>query len=255
MKNLLLITVLLFSSIPAFASSGGSNSALHPKKMAWEFDGFFGRFDRQSAQRGYQVYSEICSACHGLRLLAYRNLQEIGFSEDEVKYIAGSASVLDGPNDNGDMFMRPALPSDRFVGPFANEKQARAANGGALPPDLSLIVKSRPDGANYIYSLLTGFAKEPEHFELAEGKYYNPYFEGRQIAMVPPLGDDELVEYKDGTYASKEQMVIDVVNFLQFVSEPEMEMRKKMGVRVLIFLAIMITLFAIAKKRIWKKVK
>jgi len=248
------IIVLLLLSGQAIASSGGSTAALHPKKIGWEFDGFFGRFDKQSIQRGYQIYDEICSACHNLRLLHYRNLQEIGFSKEEVKYIAAEHRVIDGPDDNGDMFMRPALPSDKFVGPFANEQQARIANGGAFPPDLSLIVKARPNGANYIYSILTGFTDPVEGFELTPGRYYNPYFENRQIGMPPPLGD-ELVEYQDGTYPSEEQMAIDIVNFLQFAAEPEMEDRKKMGVRVIIFLIITIILFAISKKRIWRRVK
>jgi ubiquinol-cytochrome c reductase cytochrome c1 subunit len=256
MKRALFIITLLISTLlskQVLASSDNANSALHPTQMRWEFDGFFGRLDKQSAQRGFQVYKEVCSSCHGLKLASYRNLQDIGFNEDEVKQIASEYDVADGPNDEGEMFERPGLPSDRFISPYPNENAARALNGGAYPPDLSLMVKARPDGANYIYSLLTGFKDAPKHFELTEGKYYNPYFEGRQISMIPPLSDDEIVEYSDGTYPTQEQMAIDVVNFLQFVAEPEMEKRKKMGVRTMIFLAIMTTLFMIAKKRVWKK--
>lgn len=254
MKKLSLILTIIFSIDNAIASSEESpTSALHPKHIDWEFDGFLGRVDKQSVQRGYQVYKEVCSACHSLKLLSYRNLQDIGFSEAEVKQIASEYIVTDGPNDEGEMFERAALPSDRFVGPFANEQAARAANGGALPPDLSLIVKARHDGANYVYSLITGFTNAPEGFHLAEGKFYNPYFEGRQIGMTPPLADDGAVEYKDGTTATKEQMAMDVVNFLQFAAEPEMEQRKKMGIAVIIFLVILTILFAIAKKRIWKR--
>ena len=229
--------------------------ALHPKKMKWEFDGFFGRFDKASIQRGYQVYKEVCSACHSLKLMSYRNLQDIGFSENEVKQIASEYLVQDGPNGDGDMFERPGLPSDKFVGPYANEQSARSANGGAYPPDLSLIVKARHDGANYVYSLLTGYKDAPEGFELAEGKNYNPYFEGRQISMPSPINDDGQVEYKDGTIATKEQMIMDVVNFLQYASEPETEHRKKMGVRTMIFLGILLLLLVLAKKAIWKNVK
>ncbi len=249
-----LILVIIFSINNTLASVGeGSTSALHPKQIDWEFDGFLGRTDKQSIQRGYQVYKEVCSACHSLKLFSYRNLRDIGFSEAETKQIASEYMVTDGPNDDGEMFERGALPSDHFVGPFANEQAARAANGGALPPDLSLIIKARHEGANYVYSLITGFANAPEEFHVTEGKYYNPYFEGRQIGMTPPLAEDGTVEYKDGTVATKEQMAMDVVNFLQFVSEPEMEQRKKIGVAVMIFLAILTILFAIAKKRIWKK--
>jgi ubiquinol-cytochrome c reductase cytochrome c1 subunit len=252
-KKLIAIIFILFSS-NAFASGSGSNVAIHPKQLKWEFDGFLGRFDRQSIQRGYQVYKEVCSSCHSMDLASYRNLQEVGFAEGEVKQIASEYSVVDGPDDEGEMFERPALPSDRFVSPFANEQAARASNGGAFPPDLSLMVKARPDGANYVYSLLTGFADAPHDFEMAEGKYYNPYFAGRQIAMAPPI-DDDSVEYLDGTNATKEQIAIDVVNFLQFIAEPETERRKKMGVKVMIYLALMTILFAIAKKAVWRRVK
>ena len=253
-KFLLFITIILSSNL-ALASEESPTEALHPKHLNWEFDGFFGSFDKQSIQRGYQVYKEVCSSCHSMKLMAYRNLQDIGFSESEVKQIASEYMITDGPDDSGEMFERPALPSDHFVSPFANEQAARASNGGALPPDLSLIVKARHSGPNYVYSILTGFAEAPEGFKMNEGKYYNPYFAGRQISMPPPLPDDGAVEYKDGTFATKEQMAIDVVNFLQFAAEPELEDRKKMGIRAMIFLAIMTILFAIAKKLLWKKVK
>lgn len=256
MKKLLL-TLLLLPTL-AFASEShdhGSSAAIHPKQMKWEFDGAFGRFDRASAQRGYQVYKEVCSACHSLNRMAFRNLTAIGFSEDEVKQLASEASITDGPNDDGEMFDRPGLPSDKFTAPYANEQAARAANGGAYPPDLSLIVKARHDGANYVYSLLTGFADTPEGFHMAEGKSYNPYFEGRQIGMPQPISDDGQVDYRDGTVATKEQMAIDVVNFLQFVAEPETEARKKMGIRTMIFLAILFVILLAAKKAVWKKVQ
>ncbi len=253
-KFIFLISLLLLPNL-AWANEESPTAAYHPKQLDWEFEGFFGSFDRQSIQRGYQVYKEVCSACHGVRLLAYRNLQEIGFSEAEVKQLASEYVVIDGPDDFGEMFERPALPSDRLVSPFANEQAARAANGGAYPVDLSLIIKARHQGANYVYSLLTGFAEAPEEFEMVEGKYYNPYFAGHQISMPSPLPDDGTVEYTDGTVATKEQMAIDVVNFLQFTAEPKMESRKQMGVKAMIFLAIMTILFAVAKKLVWKQVK
>ena len=256
MKKLLL-TLLLLPTL-AFASEShdhNSSAALHPKQMKWEFDGAFGRFDSASAQRGYQVYKEVCSSCHSLNRMAFRHLTAIGFSEDEVKQLASEASITDGPNDDGEMFDRPGLPSDKFVAPYANEQAARAANGGAFPPDLSLIVKARHDGANYVYSLLTGFSDAPEGFQMAEGKSYNPYFEGRQIGMPQPIADDGQVDYRDGTTATKEQMAIDVVNFLQFVAEPETEARKKMGLRTMIFLGILFVILLAAKKAVWRKVE
>lgn len=259
MKKIVILLCLISSS--AFANSGSqhdlanSTNALHPKQIKWEFDGLFGGIDKASAQRGYQIYREICSSCHTLKLFAYRNLAGIGFSEDEIKKIASEATINDGPNDEGEMFERPGLPSDKFSGPYANEQAARAANGGAYPPDLSLIIKARHDGANYVYSILNGYKDAPEGFEMAEGKNYNPYFEGRQISMPVPIGDDGQVEYKDGTYSTKEQMSMDVVNFLQYVAEPEMEHRKKMGVRTMVFLAILFFILLAAKKAIWKNVQ
>ncbi|HLD77364.1 MAG TPA: cytochrome c1 [Rickettsiales bacterium] len=260
MKKLFTI-IFIFVFNQAFASSSSlhdgvlSVSALHPKKLKWTFDGFFGSIDKASAQRGFQVYKEICSSCHGLKLVAYRNLEDIGFAPEEVKFIASQYLVQDGPDDEGEMFERPGLPSDRFVSPYTNDNQARASNGGALPPDLSLIIKARHDGANYVYSLLTGYKKAPDEFPLVEGKNYNPYFEGRQIAMPEPITDDGQVEYGDGTYATKEQMIIDVVNFLQYAAEPETEKRKKMGVRTMIFLLALFAILLAAKKAVWRDVK
>lgn len=244
----LLISALLALGVTTAAYASGDQKA--PKEMAWQFDGMLGTVDRASAQRGFQVYKEVCSSCHSLKRVAFRNLMEIGFSEGEVKTIAAGYSVTDGPNDEGEMFQRPGLPSDRFVPPFPNDKAARAANGGALPPDLSLIIKARPNGANYVYSLLTGYEEAPEHVEVLAGQYYNPYFPGGVLSMAPPLTNG-LVTFGDGTNASVEQMAKDVVNFLQWAAEPEMEQRKRMGIKVLVFLAIMSVLFYIAKKRIW----
>lgn len=251
------VTTFLVSAVMAVAAATGAQAAgdqKHPKQVDWQFDGMFGTVDRASAQRGFQVYKEVCAACHGLDHVAYRNLMDLGFSEGEVKTIAAGYSVQDGPNDEGDMFERPALPSDRFVNPYANEKAARATNGGAFPPDLSLIVKARHDGGNYLYSLLTGYEDAPEGHAISAGQYYNPYFPGGNIAMPPPLMND-LITYQDGTNASTEQMAKDVTNFLQWAAEPEMEQRKRMGIKVLVFLAIMTVMFYIAKQRIWSDVK
>lgn len=248
MKKIFLALLLLSGS--AFAAG----DAEHPKQVKWPFDGFTGTVDRQSAQRGFQVYKEVCASCHALKRNSYRDLLALGFSEAEVKAIAAEANVKDGPNEAGDMFERPGRISDHFVAPFANDNAARASNNGALPPDLSLIVKARPDGANYVYSLLTGYTEAPEGFKVSDGMHYNAYFPGHQIAMAQPIHDGQ-VTYQDGVEASVDQMSHDVVNFLQWAAEPEMETRKRMGLKVFGYLAVFTVLFYVAKKRIWKNVK
>lgn len=249
-KRILTTIIVVLVSSNCYAGGG----AKKPLQMVWPFEGVFGTFDRQAAQRGAQVYLEVCSACHGLNHLYYRNLIELGFSEAEVKEIAGSKMVLDGPDDMGEMFERKAIPSDIFVSPYPNEEAARAANNGAHPVDLSLIIKAREDGANYLYSLLTGYQDPPENVTLMPGLYYNPYFEGGQIAMPAPLSPDQ-VEFMDGTPATVEQMSRDVAIFLQWAAEPEMEHRKSMGLRVMIFLTIFTIFFFITKKKLWRNVK
>lgn len=237
---------LLMAAAPAFANSG----AEEPKQVEWAFDGVFGKFDKPAVQRGFQVYKEVCSACHSLKLVSFRQLQGIGFSEAEVKSLAAGYTVKDGPNDMGEMFDRPGRPSDIIPGPYANDNAARAANNGALPPDQSLLVKAREDGANYIYSILTGYAEAPEGVTVPTGAHYNPYMDGHVIKMAPPLKDDS-VTYQDGTKASLEQEAHDVVSFLQWAAEPEMEERKSMGIHVMLFLGAMTCFFYVVKKRIW----
>lgn len=232
-----------------------SEDAMPPKKEQWPFDGLFGKFDREAVQRGYKVYKEVCSACHSMDLIAFRTLTELGFSQGEVKALASEYQIADGPNDQGEMFQRPRTPADFFPAPFQNEQSARASNGGAYPPDLSLIIKARADGANYVYSLLTGFNEEnKEKLEIPSGMYYNPYFPGHKIAMAPPLTEGQ-VTFDDGTDATIEQMAKDVVAFLQWAAEPEMEARKRMGIKTLLFLIVFTGLFIEAKRRIWKDVK
>jgi len=223
----------------------------HPKQMDWSFDGVFGRTDKQSIQRGFQVYKEVCSACHALKRVSFRQLEAVGFSEAEIKSLAASYSVKDGPNDDGEMFERPGLPSDAYPSPYANEKASRGANNGAYPPDMSLIIKARSDGANYVYSLLTGYGQTPpEHLSVPEGAHYNPYMDGGVIKMALPLSEDG-VTYQDSTKATIDQQAQDVVNFLQWTAEPEMEARKSMGIKVMIFLSIMTVFFYLIKKRVW----
>lgn len=248
--SVILLSIATFTAVPAHASS----DAEHPVDIHWPFDGMFGAVDRQAAQRGFQVYKEVCASCHSLHRVAFRSLTEIGFSEAEVKALAAEYSVMDGPNDDGEMFERAARPSDHFVAPFPNDKAARASNNGAYPPDLDLIIKSRMNGPDYVYSLLTGYHEKPEHVELRDGMNYNPYFPGAQIGMPAPLSEGA-VEYQDGTPATVDRMARDVVIFLQWAAEPEMEARKSMGIKVLMFLALFTVLFYFAKKVTWRNVK
>ncbi len=247
-----IITVILISFLANICYA--SSDVKQPKQVRWPFEGMFGSFDRQAAQRGAQIYLEVCSACHGLKHLYYRNLKAIGFSEAEIKAIASSKNITDGPDDFGDMFERHGLPFDSFIPPYPNEAAARAANNGALPVDLSLIVKAREDGANYLFSLLTGYSDPPQNMNIMPGLYYNPYFEGKQIAMPAPLVEDQ-VEFIDGTTATVSQMARDVTIFLQWAAEPEMEHRKSIGLKAMIFLSILTILFFIAKNRIWARLK
>ncbi|MDX2072797.1 MAG: cytochrome c1 [Alphaproteobacteria bacterium] len=242
------LALLAVTTLEAHASSDQK----HPKQVKWSFDGVLGRVDKPSAQRGLQVYKEVCAACHGLSRVAFRSLADLGFSEGEIKALAKDYSVKDGPNDEGEMFERPGLPSDKFVPPYPNENAARAANNGAYPPDLSLIIKARPDGANYLYSLLTGYEEPPADMQLPDGQHYNPYFPGHKLAMPAPLSDGQ-VTYEDGTEASLDQMSKDVVNFLQWTAEPEMEHRKQMGIKVLLYLLVFTAFAYVAKKHIWRK--
>ncbi len=246
-----IITLLLLLTSKNLFAAGGE--LIEYEQHNWSFDGFFGKVDRQSAQRGYQVYKEVCAACHSMKRVYFRNLTELGFSEAEVKTLAAEYQVTDGPDEYGDMYDRAAKPSDTFPKPFPNENAARASNNGAYPPDLSLMVKARPDGANYLYSLLNGYVEKPDDMIMGAGMYYNKYFSGGQIAMANPLSEG-LVEYMDGTEATVEQMSIDLVNFLQWTAEPEMEQRNKMGIRTLIYLVIFTLLFMVAKRRVWRNV-
>jgi ubiquinol-cytochrome c reductase cytochrome c1 subunit len=231
------------------------------KTQEWGFNGFFGSFDQAQLKRGFQVYKDVCSACHSMNLLHYRDLEKIGFSEDEVKSIAAEVQVQDGPNDAGDMFDRPGKPSDPFKAPFANEQQARASNNGALPPDFSLIAKSRAgagftgyEGADYIYSLMTSYQDPPPAgFKLGANMHYNEAFKGHQIAMPPPLSDDA-VNYADGTKASLDQEAKDVANFLTWASETDLEERHRTGIKAILFLVIFTLLVYATKRRVWADV-
>jgi len=221
----------------------------------WNFKGIFGTFDRASLQRGYQVYQEVCSGCHSVQHLSYRNLSEEGgpeFSIEEAKTIAAQFEIEDGPNSDGEMFMRPARLSDKFVKPYPNVEAATAANGGAYPPDMSVLTKARVGGADYVYSLLLGYEDPPTGFELDDGVYYNKYMAGNKIKMSAPLMDG-IVEYADGTEATTTQMSKDVAEFLAWVSEPHLEAQHRMGFKAIIYLIILLTLVYMSKQKVWSR--
>ncbi|PKU23920.1 cytochrome c1 [Telmatospirillum siberiense] len=239
---------LLAVAIPAAAEEG---PAL--ERQNWSWHGPFGQYDKAQLRRGFQVFREICSNCHSMKLVAYRNLGDLGFTEDEIKAIAAEKQVQDGPNDQGDMYARPARPSDRFVPPFPNDQAARVASNGALPPDLSLMTKARVGGPDYVYGILTGFKDTPpEGVTIPDGMYYNTAFPGHQIAMPPPVNDDQ-VTYADGTKATKEQISKDAVAFLNWAAEPELDQRHSLGVKTLIFVFVMTILFYALKRKIWAR--
>ena len=256
MKNLYkffsIIIIIIASNSYSFAAE-----KVEYLKTDWSFKGLFGKFDRASLQRGYQVYTEVCAACHSMKYLSYRNLAEKGgpeFSESEVKAIAASFDIMDGPNSDGDMFTRPGKLSDKFVKPYDNVKAAEAANGGAYPPDMSVLVKARGGGVDYIYSLLQGYEEPPSGVTLDDGVHYNKYMYGNKIKMAAPLSDD-LIEYGDGTKASVEQMSKDVTTFLMWAAEPHLEARHQMGFKAIVYLIILTTLVYFSMKKIWSRVK
>ena len=223
----------------------------------WTFKGLFGKFDRASLQRGYQVYTEVCASCHSMKYLSYRNLSEKGgpeFSEAEAKAIAASFEVTDGPDSTGEMFTRPAKLSDKFVMPYANDEEAKSAKGGAYPPDMSVLVKARKGGADYVYSLLLGYEDPPSGIKLDDGVYYNKYMYGNKIKMDNQLSDG-LVEYSDGTTASVEQMSKDVTTFLMWSAEPHLESRHQMGFKAIVYLIILTILVYFSMKRIWSRIE
>jgi len=254
--NSLLVKIFFIAFVTTISNSAYSEEKkIEFIKNDWSFEGIFGTFDRSSLQRGYQVYQEVCSGCHSIQHLSYRNLSEKGgpeFSLDEAKAIAAQFEVTDGPNDDGEMFTRPRRLSDKFVNPFPNIQAATAANGGAYPPDMSVLVKARKGGADYIYSLLLGYEEAPAGYELDEGVYYNKYIPGNKIMMSEPLSEGA-VEYSDGTQATETQMAKDVVTFLTWAAEPNLEARHKMGFKVFIFLIILLILVYFSKQKVWSR--
>ena len=274
------IGVLAAFGAVAAEGEGGHNEAepthfpiRKPPEMNWSFAGPFGTFDRGQLQRGLKVYKESCAACHSMNLVAFRTLEGLGYSEGQVRALAAEYEVQDGPNADGEMFMRPALPSDHFPAPFPNEEAAAASNNGAAPPDFSLIAKARgvergfptfvfdvftqyaEGGPDYIHALLTGYGEEPPAgMEIAEGTHYNPYFiAGKSLAMPKPI-EDGAVAYDDGSPETVEQYSRDVAAFLMWAAEPHMEDRKKTGFRVMVFLVLFAGLLYLTKRKIWSAV-
>ncbi|OYR13789.1 cytochrome c1 [Brucella grignonensis] len=263
----------------AFAAGGGEGEPEHfpihhPKQEKWTFSGPFGTYDKGQLQRGLKVYKEVCSACHSMNLVAFRTLEDLGYSPEQVKAFAAEYEVQDGPNADGEMFTRKAIPTDHFPSPFANANAAAAANNGAAPPDFSLIAKARAvergfptfvfdiftqyaeAGPDYIHSLLTGYDEQPPAgMHVPEGTHYNPYFiAGKSLAMAKPLSDDQ-VTYDDGSPQTVDQYARDVSAFLMWAAEPHLEDRKKTGFRVIIFLILFAGLVYIAKRSVWANVK
>ena len=261
--------------LPAAAQEAGGENPLPPMQN-WSFSGPLGTYDTAQLQRGYQVYRQVCSGCHSAKFMSFRNLAEPGgpeFSDSQVKALAATFKVQDGPDDSGNMYERAGRPSDPFPSPFANEQAARAANGGALPPDMSTLAKARSfergglwflagpfsqyqnEGPDYIHALLNGYKDDvPKDVKLPEGKYYNVYFPGHAISMPPPLSDG-LVDYSDGSPKTAQQYSEDVAAYLQWMAEPKLDQRKQTGFKAVIFLAIFAVLLFFIKRRIWAGVK
>ena len=265
---------LAFTASAAAQEEGGTPHypLRKPVEQEWSFSGPFGTYDKGQLQRGFKVYREVCSSCHSLDMVAFRTLEGLGYTEEQVRAIAAEYEVEDGPDENGDMFTRPATPSDRFPAPFANPQQAAASNNGAVPPDFSLIAKARAaergfptfvfdiftqyaeGGVDYIYSLLAGYEDPPEGIEVPEGTYYNPYFiSAASLAMAPPLSDG-MVTYEDGTPETVDQYARDVSAFLMWAAEPHLEARKLTGFTVMIFLVLFGALVYLTKRKVWAEV-
>ncbi|UJW74306.1 cytochrome c1 [Rhizobium sp. SL42] len=254
------------------AAKSGHYPILKPEQVDWSFAGPFGKYDKGQLQRGLKVYTEVCAACHSMNLVSFRTLEGLGYSEEQVKAFAANYEVQDGPNADGEMFTRKAVPSDHFPSPFPNHEAAAAANNGAAPPDFSLIAKARgvtrgfpqfvwdmipviggyqEGGPDYIHALLTGYQEPPEGVVIAEGTHFNPHFiAGQALAMAQPISDGQ-VTYDDGAPQTLDQYSQDVAAFLMWAAEPHLEDRKRMGFMVMIFLFIFSALIYLTKKSVY----
>lgn len=241
-------------SFATVASADEAEHGLEAANYPWPHSGILSSYDHSSIRRGHQVYQQVCASCHSMSLISFRDLVGVAYTEDEVKAMAAEIEVEDGPNDEGEMFMRPGKLSDRLPKPYSNEEAARFSNGGAYPPDLSLITKARHNGQNYVYALLTGYRDPPAGVSIREGLHYNPYFPGGAIAM-PKMLNDGAVEYEDGTPATESQMGKDVVTFLSWAAEPEMEERKLMGFKWIFVLSLALLQAAYYRRLKWSVIK
>jgi ubiquinol-cytochrome c reductase cytochrome c1 subunit len=239
---------IMACATPQVAQAASAGEA--PPEVAWSFNGPFGTYDKASLQRGLKVYREVCAACHGMKYLHYRDFAALGYDESQVKAIAAEYTIEAGPNDEGDMFERPGIPADRLKAPYPNKKAAMYANNGAYPPDMSLLVKARTGGADYIHALMIGYQEAPADVELMQGQHWNKYMPGHIISMAPPLQDD-MIAYEDGTPTTVDQYAKDVSQFLQWASDPYMEKRKKIGTMALLFLAVFAGVAYAVKRKIW----
>ena len=250
-RLILAIFVIFFFTNPSYSAE--TNELI---KVNWSFKKLTGKYDRASLQRGFQVYKEVCASCHSMQYLSYRNLGEPGgpeFSVEEVKAIAASVEIEDGPDSQGEMFTRQGKPSDKFKSPYPNVEASTVANGGAYPPDMSVLVKARPGGADYMYSVLMGYEEPPAGMKLDDGVYYNKYMIGQKIKMASPLSEG-IVEYSDGTEATMEQMAKEVTTFLAWAAEPELEERHRVGFKVIIYLILLTILVYLSMKKIWSRI-
>jgi len=252
MKKLLPLVIASFIGFAPVAQA--ADSSYKVESQEWSFNGPFGTFDRGALQRGFQVYSQVCAACHSMKHVSYRNLTALGYTEEEVKAIAAQYTTMDGPDEEGEMFERAMKPSDKFKAPYENDQAARYTNNGALPPDLSLIVKARVGGADYLYGLLMGYEEPPEGVKLSSGQHWNKVMPGNKIAMAAPLSED-MIGYEDGSPTTVEQYSRDVSTFLAWAAEPEMEERKATGIKVILFLLVFAGIMYAVKKKIWADVK
>jgi len=238
----------------ALDESVKADLTLHPPKLPFSHNGPIDAFDHASIRRGYQVYKQVCSACHSMRFLAYRHLVAVSHTEEEAKTEAAEIMVTDGPDENGDFFDRPGKLFDYFPSPYKNDAAAAAANNGAIPPDLSYIALARHGNESYVYSLLNGYCDPPAGIEVREGQYFNPYYPGGAISMAPPLYN-EIIEYEDGTPATQSQLAKDVCTFLSWSASPEQDMRKKMFIKTTIVFSALIGLSWYWKRMKWSVLK
>ncbi len=246
-----ILSAIIISIVPASAAMAAGGDTPKPASQDWSFSGAFGTYDKAALQRGYKIYRDVCASCHSMKRVRFRELSALGYNEDQIKAIAAEYSVMDGPDEDGEMFERTALPSDPFISPFANDNAAKAANNGAFPPDLSLITKARANGSNYVAALMTGYSdKLPHGTTLSDGQYWNKYFTGHKLAMAPPLSDGS-VTYEDGTIETLDQYAKDVAHFLTWAADPYMEERKRTGFKVILFLLLFAGIMYGVKRKIW----